>query len=153
MYHRGALRRIIGLVDMKMDEAFATGIGGLRCFKIDEAPHSVSAHQEDRVDKRTNFETAAAEFCDDRIHQERHVVIDDLKHRDAARAGERLKPYLGSAGAPLGKKGPRLLGDICQFRRAAVSQIFGRREGEQFADKRFRHGGLPLHQEPGGGRN
>jgi hypothetical protein len=54
---------------------------------------------------------------------------------------------------PLGKKGPRPLGDICQFRRAAVPQIFRRREGEQFGDKSFRHGGLPVRQEPVGGRD
>jgi hypothetical protein len=34
-----------------------------------------------------------------------------------------------------------------------VPQIFGRRQREQFGDKSFRHGGLPLRQEPGGGRN
>jgi hypothetical protein len=153
MHDRGALGRIIGLIDMKMDEAFAARIGSVRCFKFDKPTRSVTPYYEYRMNKRADFETAAAELADNRIHQERHVVIDDFKHRDAARAGERLEPYLGSSGAPLGKKGPRLLGDVCEFRRAAVPQIFGRSESEQFADKTVRYVRLPLGQELGGGRD
>jgi len=120
LHGRGALRRIVDLIDVAMDKAFAAGIGGLRCFKIDKPARGVAPHLEYRVNKRTNFETAAVEFADNRIHQEGHIVIDDFKHRNAACAGDGLKPHLWSSGSPLGKKGPRLLGDICQFRHAAV---------------------------------
>jgi hypothetical protein len=136
-----------------MDEAFAARIGSVRRLKFDKPARSVAPYYENRVNKRADFETAAAELADNRIHQERHVVIDDFKHRDVARAGERLEPYLGSSGTPLGKKGPRLLDEVCEFRRAAVPQILRRGESEQFADKTVRYVGLALSQEPGGGRD
>ncbi|MGC1234423.1 MAG: hypothetical protein WA838_07110, partial [Xanthobacteraceae bacterium] len=62
MHDCGALRRIIGLIDMEMDEAFAAGVARLRCFKIDKSARGVTPYQEYRVNKRANCETAAVEL-------------------------------------------------------------------------------------------
>ena len=49
--------------------------------------------------------------ADHGIDQERHIVVDDFKHRHAARRGSRLEADLGRAGLALGEERPRLLGD------------------------------------------
>src|SRR5271167_893193 len=48
MHDRGALCRIIGLIDMEMDEAFAARVGRVRSLELDKPARSVTPYQEYR---------------------------------------------------------------------------------------------------------
>src|SRR5438046_6686260 len=95
-------------------------------FEVDEPARGVALYQKYRMHEQADLKAAAVEFADNGIHQERHVVIDDLENRHAAAAWKRLESYFWSARVSFGEKRPRPLGDACQFLRIAVLQILRR---------------------------
>jgi hypothetical protein len=55
----GALGGVIDPFDVKMDEAFAAGIGSACRFEFDKPAGSVAPHQKNRMNEQTNLEAAA----------------------------------------------------------------------------------------------
>ena len=77
----GARGLVLDRLDMDMDEAFARAAGGVGGAERDELC-AVAPHAEDRMRHQLHVEPALGELAHHRIDQERHVVVDDLDHRD-----------------------------------------------------------------------
>ena len=120
---------------MKVNEALTQAADRARALEADEPARKVTLDDKHRMNQQANVETALIEFTDDGIDQERHVVVDDLKHGNAARRGGRLETYLGHAGFALGEERPRLLGDAGKLFCAVAFEILRHGKTEQSGDK------------------
>ena len=137
--------------DVEVDEALALAADCARAFEVDKLAGAIALDDEHRMDEQTDVEAALIEFADDGIDQKRHVVIDDFKHRDAARRGGRLEAHLGRAGVALGEECPRSLGDAGKLVGAVALKILGHREAEQFGEEIVGNVALALCQQRRGG--
>ena len=87
----GAGRGVADRIDMNMDEALARGGNRVGCADGSQLA-AIAPHAEHRMRDQPHIEPAFGEFAHHRVDQERHVVVDDLDHRDRlalARGGER----------------------------------------------------------------
>ena len=100
-----------------MDEALARAAGGVGSAERDERC-AVAPHAEYRMGHQLHVEPAIGDFAHHRIDQERHVVVDDLDHRDrlalarffqrdglAADFRRARLPFLEKIECPLGQVG------------------------------------------------
>ena len=131
----GALRRILHPFDMKVNEALTQAADRARALEAGEPARKVTLDDKHRVNEQANIETASIEFTGDGIDQERHVVVDDLKHGNAVRRGNRLETYLGHAGFALSEERPRSLGDAGKLVCAVAFEILRHCKAEQSGDK------------------
>jgi hypothetical protein len=150
MHELWTLAWAFNALNVEVDEAFTPGADSMLLFEADESTRGVALYQKYRMHEQSDLKAAAIEFADNGIHQERHIVIDDLKNRHATAAQERLESYFWNSGAAFGEKRPRPLGDARQFLRIAVLKILRRCEREQFLDESIRHVGPPLREEARG---
>ena len=79
----------------------APSAGGAQPFEAGEPARRVARHREDRMHDQAHLDAALRQLAHDRVEQERHVVVDDLDHRDVAQklagAGGRRDPQLRRA--------------------------------------------------------
>ena len=132
---RSAHRSIVDRIHMNVDEAFARiagGVGRAETFKL----AVVALHAEHRMHHQPHFEPTVGEFAHHRIDQERHVVVDDLEHRDRLAAGRSQQRHglaadFRRAGRALGDKIPGLLGQPRHVLGRIAHDIFGHGAPEQ----------------------
>ena len=66
---------------MNVDETLAFGGGRIGCAERDQLA-AIAPHAEHRMRHQPHIEPVIGEVAHHRIDQERHVVVDDLDHRD-----------------------------------------------------------------------
>jgi hypothetical protein len=138
---RAALRVVIDAPDMDMDEAFPQGSGRLQALEVHKPPVRVARHREDRVNHETDVDCPLRQLRQDRVHQERHVVIDELQDRDVLEpvprngAGRGLETDFRRARRPDGQQGPGALRQRRDLARRVGQKVLGHGAGEQPADE------------------
>ena len=86
-----------------MNEAFAPALAFARAFEGRQPAGIITLDNEHRMDEETNVQPALTQFAQNRIDQERHIVIEDFEHRDIGRQAGRRKGDFGGAGLALGR--------------------------------------------------
>ena len=163
-HDRAALRVVVDAPDMDMDEAFpqdarrrrALGDRALevRALEIGEPPLGIARHREDRMHHQAHVDAALRQLRHDRVHQERHVVVDDLQNRDVLEpiarngAGGGLETNLGDAGLPYGEQRPGALRHGRHLARLIGQKVLRRGAGEQPGNEGF--GNIPALPEQRG---
>ena len=69
------------LADLDMEDGFGDAVRRPRRQHIREHAALIARDADDRVDQQVDGQLLAIDRVDDRIDQERHVVVDDLDHR------------------------------------------------------------------------
>jgi hypothetical protein len=103
------------------------------------------------VDQQADIETTFVDLANDRVDQERHVVVDDFKYRYARLRRCRLEANFRRVGLALLEQRPRLLGDARQFLRPVAHKVFRSRSSEQVGDEVLGDVGVALGEHRGGG--
>ena len=129
----GARGLVLDRLEMDMDEALARGAGLVGRAKRDQLA-ALARYGEHRVRHQPQFEPALGEFAQHRIDQERHVVVDDLDHRDRlafARLLERhrLAANFRRARLPLSQKIVSPLGQTAKIGRRQARYVLRHRVG------------------------
>ena len=139
----GALRLVGDAVEVDVDEAFARGSPCARRA----APRSRSAGPTaSRATVNTgcttsrDLDAALGQLAHHRIEQERHVVVDDLDHRDVAQqlagAGRRWRCAASARRAcARAKKRPGRFGQRDDLAPVIADEVFRRRAVEQAGDE------------------
>src|SRR5208282_5522979 len=100
------------------------GAGALvRAIKGDEVSRFVALDREYRMDQEANVGAALVELADNRIDEERHIVVEDFEHRYCRRRAGRREGYLRRVGLALQKKRPRVLGDAGERLRPVLLEV------------------------------
>jgi hypothetical protein len=136
---------------MDVNEAFAPAITLVRPMEGVEFPRLAALDREYRVDQQADVETTFTDLADDRVDQERHVVVDDFEHRHARLRRGRLEADFWRAGFALLEQRPRLLGDAREFFRPVAREILGDRMPEQLGDEIGRDIAVAPGERRGGG--
>ena len=147
----GARRGVAVVIDMDVNEAFAPAITLVRPMEGVEFPRLAALDREYRVDQQADVETAFTDLADDRVDQERHVVVDDFEHRHARLRRGRLEADFWGARFALLEQRPRLLGDAREFFRPVAREILGDRMPEQLGDEIQRDVAVAPGEHRGGG--
>ena len=119
--HDGFAQRVIfDRIDMDVDETLARAVSGVSRAESGELAGRVALDAEDRMRDQPHGEMALGQFAHHRIEQERHVVVDDLDHRDrlAVAGGLSAASRSGSSVCPAGA-GP---GNSRRARRASLDR-------------------------------
>ena len=147
----GALRLVLQAGDMNVNEAFAVTFALARPLECREPAGLVALDGEDRVHHQPQIEPAFAQFAEHRIDQERHVVVEDVEHRDTRRRSQRHQRDLRRARRALQQKRPGLFGDAGKLRRAIALEILRRGAAEKL-DQKIPGDVAPARGENGGRR-
>ncbi len=111
--HDGFAQRLVfDRIDVNVDETFARAASGIRRAESGELAGRVALDAEDRMRDQPHGEMPLGQLTHHRVEQERHVVVDDLDHRDRfAIAGgferQRLEADLRRARLALAEEIPR----------------------------------------------
>ena len=141
----GAARFFLDALDMHVDDAFAQRAGSrLGALEGGQPAGIVAHHGEHGMHDETHVEPALGELGQHRIHQERHVVVDDFEHRIRAQplvTGQvgRVEPDLRHAGLAHREQRPGVRGELGKLARVVPQEVFGDRVGEQRGDEILRH--------------
>ena len=141
--------------DMDVDEAFARlvlVVAALRSAAPSSLPALSRVDRQDRMHDQARRQAALGQFGHHRIDQERHVVVDDLDHRDrlemlAVRRRRLLEADFRRAGLAGGEERPGLAGERREFGGVVADQVLRRGAAEQQRDKIVRHVALVAAQE------
>ena len=101
---------------MNLDKALAHGIGAVGRAKGNQLA-ALTLNSKQRMSDQTHVEPAVCDLAHDRIDQERHIVVDDLDHRDGfavTRSSEWhcLATDFRRARCPVGDK---IVGPLCHY--------------------------------------
>ena len=144
-------RRILHAFDMNVNEALA-GAGALvRALKGDEVSGFVALDREHRMNQEADVGAALVELSDNRIDEERHIIVEDFEHRYCRCCAGRREGHLRRAGLALQQKRPRVLGDAGKLRRLVALEVVGHRVPEHL-DNEIRRDVAPSLGKQGGGR-
>jgi hypothetical protein len=155
----GAARFLLDTLDMDVDDAFAQRPGnGLRALEGGEMPRRVARDAQHGMHDETHFDPALGEHRQHRIHQERHVVVDDLEHRIVARPlvtgrVESFETDLRHARLAYREQRPRIRGELGELARVVAHEVFGDRVGEQRGDEILGNLAIFAAQDVAGGRD
>ncbi len=152
----GAARFLVDTLEMDVDDAFAQRAGGgLYPLEGGEAAGFVAHDGEDGMHDEADFDPAFGEFGQHRIHQERHVVVDDLEHGIVARP--LVTVCIGSVETDLrharlahGQQRPCIRGELGELARVVTHEVFGDGVGEQRGDEILRHLAVVAAQDVAG---
>ncbi len=112
---------IADLVDLHLDAGFADAVLVARLGEALAGAVGLAVHGDDRVHQRVDSGAPLVQERRERIHEERHVVVDDLEH-----GVRRLPAVLGHARvveADLGLAGLALGGELPERERGAVDVL------------------------------
>jgi hypothetical protein len=155
----GAARFLLDTLDMDVDDAFAQRAGGgLRALEGGETAGRVAHDAQHGMHDETDFDPALGELGQDRIHQERHVVVDDLEHQIVAQplvacGVESLETDLRNARFAHGEQRPCIRGKLGELARVVAHEVFGDRVGEQRGDEILGNLAIVAAQDVAGGRD
>ena len=129
-------------LEMDMDEALARAGGRIDGAERDKFC-AVAPHAEHRMRHQLHIEPALGDLAHHRVDQERHVVVDDLDHRDRlalARFFQRhgLAADLRRARRPVFEKIERPLGQFGEIGGRVAQHILRHRAGVELRDERRR---------------
>jgi hypothetical protein len=150
----GAPLRVIDAFNVHVDETFAKLAAlamGLGRPPDQGSGLPVTHRRQHRVDNKANVETALRQLGHHRIDQERHIVVDDLDHRDglepAIASRRRLATNLGHAAPAHGEKRPSLTSEGRKLGGLIGHEVLRRGAGEQQLGEVFRNVGVRLAQQ------
>ena len=142
-----ASRLLVDARNMDVDEALSqqAGAGGSGALEGGKPAGGIAGDAEYGVHDQADIDAALAQLCQNRIDQERHVVIDDLEHGFAlppfrADTGfEGLETDLRRPRFSHGHERPGARRQPGELTRVVTHDVFGRREGEKPGDEILRH--------------
>ena len=125
--------------DMNMDEALARGAGGVRRAERDQFA-ALAPHAQNRMRYQENREPPVGDLAHHRVDQKRHVVVDDLNHRNRLeRAGSReahgLAADFRGARLAIADKVVSPLGERGEIVGAIVHHVFRHRACKDLRDE------------------
>ena len=129
---------------MKLSRAPALGRRAFAAEREQDAA-LIALDGEHRMHDQADLDPPLVELGEHRIEQERHVVVDDLEHRDrldalrAKRTGRRFQADLRDAGLAVEQERPGFLGQGGELARLVDDEILGRGTGEQARRKARGH--------------
>ena len=140
----GARGLVCDRLEMNMDEAFARAAGGIGAERGELG--AVAPHAEHWMRHQQHVELAFADFAHHRVDQKRHVVVDDLDHRDRLALARfvqrhRFAADLRRARLPILDKIERPFGEIREIGRGVMQNVVRHRAAEELRDERRRNVG------------
>ena len=151
-------RRLVDPIDMDLDQAFAPGARLAARERLAGETHQgagrVALHGQDRVGDEADLVAALRHLGEGRIEQERHVVVDDLDHRQRPpisridRVAIHQPHVLGAGHARSGQVRVGVSGEGGQRRGVVKCQVLGGDPSQQGVDKSV---GKPARSQGGNG--
>jgi hypothetical protein len=127
---------------MEIDDALAQRAGGrLGALEGNQATGRIALHGEDGMRHEADIDAEIGQLGQDRIDQERHVVVDDLEHRLVAqplmahREVGRLKADFRRTWFAHREQRPGVGGKLGELAGIVAQKVFGQRVSEQAGEE------------------
>ena len=135
----GARGLVRDRLEMDMDEALARAAGGVGRAERDKSC-AVAPHAEHRMRHQLHIEPALGDLAHHRVDQERHVVVDDLDHRDRLALARFFQRHgfaadFRRARLPVFEKIERPLGQFGEIGGRVAQHVLRHRAGVELRDE------------------